>query len=164
MKPNPYAADLGDRDPLDAFGHTPGRLREVVERWGEERFDRSYAPGKWTARQILIHLAQTELALGTRVRFALSEPGYTAQAFEQDMWLPLDSTVDARTALDVYTTLRRLNTALFRSLTDEQRERTFQHPEYGELTVSWVLRQLAGHDIHHLRQIEAIPWFVVRHS
>ena len=32
-------------------------------------FDRPYAPGKWTARQVLIHLAQTELALGTRTRF-----------------------------------------------------------------------------------------------
>src|SRR5687768_10413770 len=125
MKPNPYAADLGDRDPLEALAQTPGRIRERVERWGKEHFERSYAPGKWSARQILIHLAQTELALGTRVRFALTEAGYKAQSFEQDEWLPLDSTVDARTALDVYTTLRRLNAALFRSLSGSQRERTF---------------------------------------
>jgi uncharacterized damage-inducible protein DinB len=156
MKPNPYGADLGDRDALQAFAATPGRIRETVERWGEDRFERSYAPGKWSARQVLIHLAQTELALGTRVRFALTAPGYQAQSFEQDAWLPLDSSVDARTALDVYTTLRRLNVALFRSLTPAQRQRSFQHPEYGQLTVQWVLQQLAGHDIHHLKQVETI--------
>jgi hypothetical protein len=156
MKPNPYGPDLGDRDPLEALAETPARIRQLVERWGEERFERSYGPGKWSARQILIHLAQTELALGTRVRFALTEPGYQAQSFEQDAWLPLDSSVDARTALDVYTTLRRLNAPLFRSLTPSQRERALHHPEYGELTVDWVLRQMAGHDIHHLKQIETI--------
>ena len=156
MKPNPYAADLGSRDPLEAFAETPGRIRQMVERWEDGRFERSYSAGKWSARQILIHLAQTELALGARVRFALTQPGYQAQSFDQDQWLPVDSSVDARTAVDVYTTLRSLNSAMFRSLTPAQRERTFQHPEYGELSVEWVLRQMAGHDIHHLKQLEAV--------
>jgi len=154
--PNPYAADLGDRDPLEALADTPGRIRALVERWADDRFEKSYAPGKWSARLVLIHLAQTELALGTRVRFALSQPGYTAQAFSQDDWMPIDASADARTALDVYTTLRRLNAAMFRRLTAEQRSRTFTHPEYGELNVVWVASQMAGHDIHHLKQLESI--------
>jgi hypothetical protein len=154
--PNPYAADLGDRDALEALGETPGRIGAVVEGWTAEQFERSYASGKWSARKILIHLAQTELALGTRVRFALTQPGYTAQSFSQDAWLPIDVTADARTALDVYTTLRRLNLAMFRSLTADQRDRAFAHPEYGELTVGWVASQMAGHDIHHLRQLESL--------
>jgi hypothetical protein len=154
--PNPYAADLGARDALDALGETPGRIRATVEEWTTEQFERSYAPGKWSVRKVLIHLAQTELALGTRVRFALSQPGYAAQAFSQDDWLPIDASADARMALDVYTTLRRLNLAMFKSLTSEQRARPFAHPEYGALTVDWVANQMAGHDIHHLRQLESM--------
>ena len=154
--PNPYAADLGARDAIDALGETPGRIRATVEKWTADQFERSYAPGKWSARKVLIHLAQTELALGTRVRFALSQPEYAAQAFSQDDWLPLDGSADAHTALDVYTTLRRLNLAMFRSLTPEQRDRTFAHPEYGTLTVGWVANQMAGHDIHHLKQFESL--------
>src|SRR6185436_9261082 len=142
--PNPYAADLADRDPLEALADTPGRIRALVEGWTDDRFERSYAPGKWSARLVLIHLAQTELALGTRVRFALSQPGYTAQAFSQDDWMPIDASADARTALDVYTTLRRLNAAMFRRLSPEQRSRTFTHPEYGDLNVAWVASQMAG--------------------
>jgi hypothetical protein len=155
--PNPYAADLGNRDALDALGETPGRIRALVEKWTTDQFERSYAAGKWSARKVLIHLAQTELALGTRVRYALSQPEYTAQSFSQDDWLPIDVSVDARTALDVYTTLRRLNLAMFRSLTSQQRDRAFAHPEYGALTVGWVANQMAGHDIHHLKQLEGIP-------
>lgn len=153
---NPYGADLGGRDALQALAETPGRLREVVERWGEDRFERSYAPGKWTARQVIIHLAQTELALGSRARFALSQEGYTAQAFSQDDWLPLDDSVDCRTALDAYTSVRRLNLAMFRSAPAERLDRAFQHPEYGRLTVRWIMEQMAGHDIHHLKQVERI--------
>ena len=156
MHANPYAAALGQRDPLEALGDTPNRIRTHVERWGDDHFNRAYAPGKWTARQILIHLAQTELALTTRARFALSTPAYVAQAFNQDDWIPADAAAEARTALDAYTALRRFNLEMWRRLTPEQLGRTFQHPEYGELTVGWIMAQMAGHDIHHFRQLALI--------
>jgi hypothetical protein len=154
--PNPYAEDLGNRDALDALRETPARIRAAVEHWTDAQFERSYAPGKWSIREVLIHLAQTELALTTRARFALTQPGYTAQAFSQDDWMPIDAQCDARTALDAYTTLRRFNVAMFRSLTPALRSRTFTHPEYGLLTVDWIANQMAGHDIHHLKQIETL--------
>jgi hypothetical protein len=156
MKANPYAEALGARAPLDVLADTPGRIRQLVERWGNDHFERSYAAGKWSARKILIHLVQTELALGARVRFALTQDLYSAQAFSQDDWLPLDEHVDARAALDAYTTLRRFTLTMFRNLSRDQLNRTFQHPEYGELTVGWVMAQMAGHDLHHLRQLEHI--------
>jgi len=156
ITPNPYAADLGGRDALEALSDTPQRIRSIVERWSNADFERSYAPGKWSIRKVLIHLAQTELALPTRVRFALSQQGYIAQAFSQDDWLPIDEHVDARTALDTYTTLRRFNLSMFNRLTSADRSRTFTHPEYGQLTVWWVAEQIAGHDIHHLKQIELV--------
>jgi hypothetical protein len=153
---NPYAADLGNRDALDALNDTPGRIRSLVEQWSGADFERSYAPGKWSIRKVLIHLAHTELALPTRVRFAVSQESYTAQPFSQDDWLPIDDKADARTALDTYTTLRRFNVAMFCNLTAAQRERMFTHPEYGTLTVWWVAQQLAGHDIHDLKQIQSL--------
>lgn len=156
MTPNPYGADLGSRDPLEALADTPQKLRQLVERWGEAHFERSYAPGKWTARQVIIHLAQTELALTTRVRFALTQQGYSAQPFDQDEWVAVDKAADGRTALDAYSSLRRLNLAMWTALTPAQRDRRFTHPEYGELTVGWVMAQLAGHDIHHYQQLLTI--------
>ena len=114
MTPNPYGADLGDREPLDALADTPGRIRELVQRWSEAQFERSYAEGKWSARQVLMHLAQTELALTARARFALSEKDYQAQSFSQDDWVPLDAHASAEDALNAYTSLRQFNLAMWR--------------------------------------------------
>ena len=154
--PNPYASALGSRDPLEALADTPARIRSAVRDWTPAQFERTYAPGKWSIRKVLIHLAQTELALGTRVRFALTQPDYAAQSFFQDEWLPLDDTIGAVVALDVYTALRGMNVAMFRKLPETGLDREFRHPEYGVLTVRWVAAQMAGHDLHHLKQIEAV--------
>lgn len=153
---NPYAEDLGNRQPHEALADTAERIHRLVEQWDAEAFERSYAPGKWSARQILVHLAQTELALSTRARFALAQPGYTAQAFSQDDWMSIDGGTDARTALAAYTSLRALNLAMWGRLTQEQLDRGFSHPEYGDLTVGWIMAQMAGHDIHHLKQLQGI--------
>ena len=156
MRPNPYGDDLGGREPLEAMADTPGRIRELVKDWSDAQFERSYGAGKWSARQILVHFAQTELALTTRARFALTQPGYAAQAFSQDDWMPIDEHAGARAALDAYTSLRQMNLAMWKSLSEEERNRKFTHPEYGELTVWWIAAQLAGHDIHHFKQLARI--------
>jgi len=49
-----------------------------------------------------------------------------------------------------------LNIALFASLSDADRQVALSHPEYGSLTVDWIIHQTAGHQIHHLKQLEEI--------
>jgi len=105
---------------------------------------------------VIVHLAQIELALTTRVRFAASKDGYVAQPLDQDAWMLLDDHADGPTALGAYMALRRLNVAMFKGMTPAQRQRTFTHPEYGQLTPEWVAAQLAGHDLHHLKQLEMV--------
>lgn len=156
MHKNPYADDLGSLDAYQSLQTTPQTIRTLVQGWPAANLEKSYAPGKWSARQILIHLAQTELGLSYRLRMALSQNGYTAQPFNQDEWIGIDSAADAQTALDVYTSIRRLNVAMFGKLPAAEREKEFSHPEYGTLSVAWVAHQLAGHDIHHLQQLKRI--------
>lgn len=153
---NPYAEDLGSRDPLKALAETPKQIQAVVGTWPAKRWEKSYAPGKWSARRILIHMAQTELALTARVRFGATQDGYVAQSFDQDQWLPLDDHADGPTALGAYVALRKMNVLMFRGMTPKQRKREFTHPEFGPLTAGWVTAQLAGHDIHHLKQLRRI--------
>jgi hypothetical protein len=155
MAKNPYAEALGSLDPLKALVETPRRIKTTASRWTGRHWQRPYAPGKWTARQILVHLAQTELALTTRVRYGASQVGYVAQPFDQDAWMSLDH-ADGPTALDTYLALRRFNLAMFKGLTPAQRQQPFTHPEYGALTPDWVMAQMAGHELHHLTQLKQI--------
>ena len=153
---NPYAADLGSRDPIRSLAETPDRYVELLRDWTPADFERSYSPGKWTARQVLIHLAQAELMIQPRVRLALTSKGYVVQPFEQDDVLALESDVDAGTALGMYLSLRRFGLPLFRSLTGDQLAVTCTHPQMGTLNVRWFLVMLAGHELRHLRQLESI--------
>ena len=152
----PYSDDLAGRDPIAAMHDTTSRIGVVAGAWSPADFERSYAPGKWSARQILTHLAQTELALGTRARMALTTPDYVAQPFDQDTWIARESTTSGRDALDAFLALAAMNRALFASLSPADRATPLSHPEYGSLTVDWILHQMAGHQIHHLKQLEEI--------
>ena len=153
---NPYAPDLGDRDPIASLAQTPDTYRELVRGWTPESFERPYATGKWTARQVLIHLAQAELMVQPRIRLALTSPGYVVQPFEQDDILALEGDVEVTTALDMYTSLRRFALPFFRSLTPEQLAVRCTHPQLGTLDVRWFLVMLAGHELRHLRQLEQL--------
>jgi hypothetical protein len=162
----PYTADLDNREPIAAMRESAARIRALAGDWRPDQFDRSYAPGKWDARQILTHLAQSEVALGYRARMAVTTPGYAAQSFDQDRWMAIEAGESAgsgRTgglsghdALDAFLGLAAMNIALFASLSDADRATSLSHPEYGSLTVDWIIHQMAGHQIHHLKQLEEI--------
>jgi hypothetical protein len=154
--PNPYAADLADRDPLDALGDTPFRIRAIADSWTPQQHERTYAPGKWSARQILIHLAQSEMALGARARLALSTSPYTSQPFDQDAWMARDSAMSGADALAAFVAMAVMNHTLFAALPAGDRTKPFTHPEYGAISVDWMINQMAGHQIHHLHQLEQI--------
>jgi hypothetical protein len=153
---NPYGAALGQLDAVTALGDTPLRHRALAERMAPEQFSRSYAPGKWTATQLFLHLAQTELAFSVRLRMALTSDRYVVQPFEQDAWMQREPLVGGHEAFSAYFSLRQFNLPLYRSLTAQEQARVFQHPERGEMRVGWILELLAGHELHHLAHIEAI--------
>jgi DinB superfamily len=163
----PYSSDLGDREPLAVMEQAVGRIGALVANWTPAQFERSYAPGKWNARGILVHLTQTELALGNRARMALAAPGYTAQAFDQDRWMNAEGSggvsgsgglrgASGAVAAQALVAMNAFNRGLFSSLSASERATPFSHPEYGALTVDWLIHQMAGHLLHHLAQIEVI--------
>lgn len=149
-----YSQYLGDLEPLATLRRNVERIHALAANWTTAEFERSYAPGKWSARQILIHLTQTEMALGTRVRMALSTPNYTAQSFDQDLWMVRETRVTGAAALNAFEALSNLNLVLFEGLSSADREVGMSHPEYGTITVDWIIHLLPGHQLHHLRQLE----------
>jgi hypothetical protein len=152
----PYTGDLGGREPLAAIRESVERVRALTGAWTTAHFERTYAPGKWSARHIFIHLAQTEMALGNRARMALIIPGYTAQSFDQDQWIARESHLSGPDAVGAFLALARMNLVLFDSLSPADRQIALAHPEYGSLTVDWIIHQMAGHQRHHLAQLDTI--------
>src|SRR5450755_547382 len=124
---NPYASQLGTQDPIGVLSATPARLQELAKSFGDSRIEQPIAPGKWSPRQIFIHLADCELAFGFRYRQTLAEDNHTVQPFDQDKWAGAYAAYDAAQALETFTALRRWNLALISKLTPEQMSKSVMH-------------------------------------
>jgi hypothetical protein len=153
---NPYATQLGNRDAQKTISETPGQLAHVVQRLGPDGLQRALGPGKWTPREILCHLADTEIAFSFRLRQALAEPRHTIQPFDQDAWARNYAQLDARAALETFSALRRWNVALIASTPREAYSKEVTHPERGTMTFQTLVETMAGHDLNHLRQLETL--------
>lgn len=153
---NPYASQLGTRNPREVIAESPRRLASLVDRLGAGGLERSLAPGKWPARAILCHLADCEVAFGFRLRQALAEPSHVIQPFDQDAWAKSYASLDGRTALEAFSAARRWNLALLDTVKPAEFSKTLRHPERGELTFQVLVETMGGHDLNHILQLETI--------
>jgi len=157
---HPYVARLlglvGSQDHFVLLEATPARLSAISEQIGDAGLPVAFGPGKWSARQVIAHLADVEMAIGYRVRQTVAEDRHHIQAFDQDDWARGYSSADASLAVPAQAALRRWNLSFFRSLDAGQLARSGCHPERGEETVDLMIRMLAGHDLNHLGQLEKI--------
>jgi hypothetical protein len=156
MAANPYAPFLGDLEPRQVVEATAGRLQTLLQALGADGAERSFAPGKWSARQIFCHLADCEIVFAFRLRQALAEDSYVIQPFDQDRWAATYDAFDAVSALAVFTAVRSWNLRLIAAIPSAAMGKKLTHPERGEMTLRTVIETMAGHDLNHLAQIERV--------
>ena len=156
MATNPYASFVRSLDPLAEIRHTPSRIEAILSRFSAEKVTALPAPGKWSARDILSHLADCEVVFAFRLRQALAQDRHVIQPFDQDLWAKTYANYDAQAALAVFRVVRQWNLALIDGLKPVDFEKTLNHPERGDMKFRTVIETLAGHDHNHLRQIEAL--------
>ncbi|HEU5450439.1 MAG TPA: DinB family protein [Terriglobales bacterium] len=156
MAINPYAPQLGDQNPRQVIGATPSRLQQLFDSLGPARANEPIAPGKWSPRQIFCHLADCEIAFAFRLRQTLAEDHHVMQPFDQDGWAKSYHAYDAASALAVFSALRRWNLALLAAAPKEAASKPVTHPERGTMTFHTIVETMAGHDLNHLKQVEAV--------
>ncbi len=87
---NPYARFLDQRPVEDILTSTPMTLESLLQNIPPEQVTVSPAPGKWSAAEILCHLADCEIAFAFRLRQTLAHDPETGhhimQPFDQDRW------------------------------------------------------------------------------
>jgi len=153
---NPYESFLDGR-PLQAIlATTPAEIETLLAELGPEKATTSPTPGKWSAAQILSHLADCELVFAFRLRQTLAEDAPVIQPFDQDKWAATYSGIDAAQALDVFKALRGWNLILIADALPAAANRVMTHPERGTMTFQAVVETIAGHDLNHLAQLRRI--------
>ena len=151
--PVPYAHHVGDQNPVELLTTTLEEYRDAAALLADASWNQPWAPGKWTMRQVMVHVAQWEMIFGYRVTCAVAAPGFTIQLADQDALLLHTAGVDGATAFAAFDGSRRMNIGIVQALTDAERTIEALHPEYGVLSVNDLIVQMAGHGIHHLKQI-----------
>lgn len=151
-------AALGSRDPLEVLAEMPAALRSAVARLTSKQEQTPERDGKWSVRQVVQHLADSELVGAFRIRMVLAHDAPALPGYDQDAWAERLRYVDSDipTALGDFTALRLLNLRLLRRATPLELRRVMRHSERGEESLTTMIRTYAGHDIVHLRQITRI--------
>ena len=149
---------LEGKDPLQVQAATPGKLGRLVQRASAGKLRKRPAPGKWSAAEILAHLADCEIVVGWRIRQILGAPGTPIQAFDQDNWAAAGhyEKRDPKKSLAQFRAARGGNLALLKSLSPEQWKHHGVHAERGVETIDLIVREIAGHDVNHTKQVERI--------
>jgi hypothetical protein len=153
-----YAAALGDDDPVSVMAQTPDRVRRLIRGLTERQLETKPAPGKWCIKEIIAHLADGEVILGSRYRFIGAHdrpplPGYDQNAFVERLG-PMN--VKAADLADDLAMARAVNLGLLDRLPEEAWDRVGVHAERGEESIRSLVAMYAGHDRIHLAQIETI--------
>ncbi len=146
------------KDPLAVQHETAAILTRLTEGQPEEALARHTAPGKWSAREILAHFAEAEIVIAWRYRQIVERSGVGIAAYDQNVWARLgDYTAAApKESLELFRALRKKNLQMLARLTPEEWQHHGVHAERGEMTLRDLVREVAGHDLNHIQQMEEI--------
>lgn len=132
----------------------PEQLASLVEGLSESQLQHTYREGGWNINQLVHHIADSHLNSFIRFKLALTEENPIIKPYEEAEWAKLpDYDMPPQSALDLLASIHRKWVVLLRSLTAEQLERTFQHPESGNVSLKENIGIYAWHGNHHLAHI-----------
>ena len=151
-------AHVEGKQPLAVQAATAKKLERLIRGVPTSRLRKRPAPDKWSAGEIVAHLADAEIVIGFRMRLILGTPGVAIAAYDQDSWVTSGhyETRDPRRSVDHFRAVRESNLDLLKSLTPEQWNQHGMHSDRGRETIEQVVLMTAGHDLSHLQQIERI--------
>ena len=120
----------------------------------EKELDARPAPGKWSAREITHHLADSEMIAAIRLRRLITEEQATIKAFDQNIFarrLYYDRPIQA--SLEAFRAARLSTMEILERMTDTEWARQGTHSESGGYSAEKWLRIYAEHAPTHAEQI-----------
>jgi len=115
------------------------------------------APGKWSIRQIVAHLADSEMVAGMRLRRIIAEDHPKLEAYDQDAWAANLDYARRKTsqALETFRRIRGENYELLKDLPPSAFDREGIHSERGPMSLKSLLQLIAEHAEGHAAQLRA---------
>ncbi|MCA9737126.1 MAG: DinB family protein [Gemmatimonadota bacterium] len=151
---NPYYARyvelVPDGDIVTTLASQIEETDAVVRAFIPGREDFRYEPGKWSVRESLGHVVDTERVFGFRALWFARGAAESQPGMDQDLWVA-GSNAGERALDDLlseWRAVRASTVALFRSLDPEAGQRSGVASGY-PVTVRALAWITAGHELHH---------------
>ena len=142
---------------IDAYKDGYRAVADALSGVKDAELDASPGEGKWTARQIVHHLADSEMTSAIRLRLLIASPnpaivGYDQEAFAERLYYtgrPIEASLDA------FNAARRSTAEILDRMSEAEWLREGTHTEHGLYTVHTWLEIYATHAHGHADQIRA---------
>jgi hypothetical protein len=143
---------------INQIAETPSLLRAAVRGLSDEQLDTPYRPDGWTVRQVVHHVPDSHLNSYVRFKLALTEEEPTIRPYMEDRWAGLEDSriTPPEVSLSLLEALHERWVILLRSLSTQDFERTFRHPDLGPVSLNKNLALYAWHGRHHIAHITSL--------
>ena len=141
----------------DEIAALPERLLVALDGLTDAQLDTPYRPGGWSLREVAFHLADSHFHGYARVKWALTESRPTIKPYDENAWADLpDTALPVSIALETLAGLHARWAALLRALPPAAFDRTYLHPDDGEVSVGRAVGVYAWHGQHHLAHVTGL--------
>ncbi|ADV67013.1 DinB family protein [Deinococcus maricopensis] len=150
-----YVSLVGPDPVLHTLESSGVRTRALLGRVPDDQADHTYAPGKWTVRQVVRHVIDTERVFAARALRAARHDRTPLPGFDQDAWMNAadDAHVPLSALSEEFSAVRASTLALLRHLPPTGWDRA-AHANGADVTVRALAYMIAGHELHHVRGLQ----------
>jgi catechol 2,3-dioxygenase-like lactoylglutathione lyase family enzyme len=148
--------DVSDEQIISGYQRGPILLQEALTGLEERQFDLRRAPGKWSIRETVLHLVDSDVTTAITMKFALAEPGriFTRSPYNPDQWAV--GAAYARRPIHVevqlFSLIRQHILGICHVLPDAL-DRTVVRENGEVVSVRFLMKLLAGHAMGHINQV-----------
>jgi len=131
-------------------------IQQLLKDCPEETGNYAYAPDKWTLKQVLIHIIDTERVFAFRALWGIRADRATLPGFNQDFWME-QAPVDTRSLaslLKEWKAVRENTLALLGQCSEAQSMQTITASNWS-VSVRALFFIIIGHHLHHVAVIRA---------
>lgn len=136
----------------------PSRIESVIRDFSGKDLDTGYRDGGWSARQVLHHLSDSHMNAYIRFKWTLTESTPLIKAYNEKLWAETPEVkLDPALSLNLLKALHVKWVALIRSLTAEDLQKQYLHPETKKyVRLDRLVAMYAWHGDHHLAHLKIV--------
>lgn len=143
---------------INSIEAAPSKIEEVFKKLSAAQLEMPYRPEGWTARQVIHHLSDSHMNAYIRFKWTLTENTPTIKAYNEKAWAETyEIKEDPALSITLLKALHAKWATLLRSLTQEDLQKSFVHPETGKhVRLDTMIALYAWHGEHHLGHLRLI--------